>query len=67
MADEGNHVPTREELKNDLVDLCTDLKATEAAKKRDAELHNERIRDIKGQINTVVDALAEDDEAEKSE
>ena len=54
MADANKSV---DELKSELLQKVRDLKAAEAAKRRDNAIHNDTIKDIKTDINEIVDEI----------
>lgn len=57
MAIDSDQTPTRNELRAELEVATRELKEAEAARKRDAALHRDRISDIKAGINTIIDRL----------
>lgn len=54
MADANKSV---DELKSELLQKVRDLKAAEAAKRRDNAIHTDTIKDIKADINEIVDEI----------
>lgn len=48
---------SRDELMNELLALTRDLQTEEAAKKRDAKAHGDRITDVKTSIKLITDQV----------